>query len=150
MIENLPDQKFPELQSVFPPPPDWNPSRTLPVSELINESQELLAERWSVDWQARHFQWNRHLARALQREQLTTQQFIGIAFTLGVAMARQIIREKQDLKKIIEREKEITVLQKDLRPFSSLSQEGRHRVLQRAIWISRLERANKLILVPTR
>jgi len=149
VIETLPNQKLPPLQSVFPPPPDWNPSRTLPVGELVNESQELLAERWSVDWQARHVQRNRHLARALRREQLTTQQFIGIAFSLGVAMARNTIRENQDLNKIIERgEKEIAILRKDLRPFSSLSQEGRHRVLQRAIWISRLDRADKLVRVP--
>lgn len=149
IVESLPDQQLPDVPPVFAPPPVWNQSRTLPVGELVNEEQNLLAERWTAEWMARHLQRNRPLARALRREEMTLEQFVGFTLAIGAALARNTIRDNQDLDEILKKgHAAVERLRRDTRPFSSLRQDGRYYILWQAEWITRIDRVERLKQVP--
>jgi hypothetical protein len=149
VIRSLPDEKIPEIPLVFAPPPDWNQARTLPVGELVNEEQNLIDERWSAEWLARYFEKNRRLARALRREQMTTEQFAGLTLAVGVALARNTLQDDRNLDKVLQKGyAAVKRLKSDSRPFSSLGREGRHHILRQAAWITRIDRIERLTQVP--
>lgn len=149
VIDALPDRRMPAMNAIFGPPPDWNESRTLPVNDLVREEQARLAERWDVDRLAAEWEGNRALHRALRKQRMTVQQFAGFTLTLGAALSRAGVRENQPLPQL--REKgiaEVAQLNEDGRSFASLPEDMRHQVLQRAIWITRLDRTQRLLHVP--
>jgi len=151
ILDSLPDKKLPELPPVLAPPPVWNQARTLPVHELITEEQALIDEHWSVEWLARNLKRNRPLLRALRREEMTPEQFVGLSLTVGASLARSTLRDDQDLGEISKRGKTaINRLRRTfgVRPFSSLSREASYFVLHQAVWVTRIDRANQLALVP--
>jgi hypothetical protein len=166
ILDSLPEKKLPDMPPVFAPPPVWNQARTLPVHELITEERALIDEHWSVEWLARSLQRNRPLLRpllrALRREEMTPEQFVGLTLTVGVAMSRSTLRDQQDLQEISKRsardQQEISKRGKTAinrlrgtlgpRPFSSLSREASHFVLHQAVWLTRIDRANQMALVP--
>lgn len=151
ILDSLPEKKLPDMPPVFAPPPVWNQARTLPVHELITEERALIDEHWSVEWLARSLQRNRPLLRALRREEMTPEQFVGLTLTIGVAMSRSTLRDQQDLQEVTRRGKAaINRLRSSLgpRPFSSLSREASHFVLHQAVWLTRIDRAKQLALVP--
>ena len=149
IVNSLPDEKLPEFPSVFAPPPDWDQGRTFEVSELVEREIKMLAGRSDVEKLGTHLQKNRRLQRALRREQLTPAQFAGLSLAIGVAISRSTLRDDQDLDKIIEEgERKIDELKQDMKSFHLHSPEGQHRVLQQAAWITRIDRAKRLKLVP--
>lgn len=149
IIDSLPEKKLPQIPQVLAPLPSWNPSRTLPVKELVKEEQELLNQRWSVDAIAEHLKKNRTLQRAVRREKLTLKQFLGIALTLGIALSRNTLRENQNLEKIIARgDRDVRQLQQDDRSFFKLRRAGKFSILRRAGWITRMDRVRRLREVP--
>ena len=145
IIDSLPEKKLPQMPPVFAPPPEWNQARTLPVNELVNEESNLIEERSSAEFLARQLQRNRPLQRALRREQMTPDQFVGLSLAIGVSLARNTLRDKQNLDKILEKgEAAIDRLKNDNRPFSSLRQEAMYYVLKQAVWITKADRVNRL------
>ena len=145
----FPDGQLPRFSQIFEAVPEWNPSRNLPVNELVEEQKQLLNRRWSVDRMTQYVQTSRPLHRALRKEQMTVDQFVSLALTLGVALSRSTLREDQDLNAIV-RKGEIAMkrMQRDHRPFSSLSKAGMYYVLQQARAITRVHRASRLKMVP--
>ncbi|MEX0703250.1 MAG: hypothetical protein WD069_14245 [Planctomycetales bacterium] len=149
IVGALPEGTLPAMPAPFAPPPAWDEFRTLPVADLVEEETHALDLRWSVDWQARQLGKNRPLHRALGREEMTPAQFVGIALALGAALGRDQLPPRTDLEQVIaEGQPAIDALRADLRPFHSLSPEDRHFVLRQAMWISRLDRAERLDRVP--
>lgn len=149
VVRMLPGGKIPAITPIFAPPPDWSDSRTLPVSDLVQEEQARLNERWDVDRLASEWHGNRALERALRKHRMTVRQFAGLTLTLGAALSRSSIRENQPLPQLKEKGiAEVAHLREENRSFASLSEDGRHHVLQRAIWITRLDRAQRLLHVP--
>jgi hypothetical protein len=149
VVGMLPGGRIPAITPIFAPPPDWSESRTLPVTDLVQEEQARLNERWDVDRLAAEWDGNRALERALRKHRMTVQQFAGLTLTLGVALTRSSIRENQLLPQLKEKGiAEVAHLREENRSFASLSEDGRHHVLQRAIWITRLDRAQRLLHVP--
>ncbi len=149
IIDSLPDKQLPRFPLVFSLPTGWNQSRNLPVNVLLNEKKNVLNEHWSIDWLATHLDENRPLRLALRHEGYTPQQFIGLTLAIGVAMSRGTLREGQDLDRILTKgEAAIHRLKRETRPFSSLSKEGMYYVLREAVWITRVDRARHLKLVP--
>ena len=131
------------------PPPDWDEGRTFEVRELVDREIKMLAERSDVEKLATHLPKNRPLLRALRREQLTPEQFVGLSLAIGVALSRSTLRDDQDLDRIIEEgERKIDELKQNAKPFHLHSQEGKHRVLRQAVWITRVDRAKRLKTVP--
>ena len=152
IIESLPDKKLPPMPTVYAPLPQWKPSRTLPVNELLNEEQESLDQRWSVEWIARQMKRNRPLQRALRRENITREQFLGLTLAIGVSLSRSRLRVHQNLAEVISRgENNLRVLRQDPRyerTFSKLRREGQHSILRSAGWVTRIDRARRLKEVP--
>jgi len=150
VVQRLPDHKLPKLPAVFPPPPNWSRGRTLPVSQLVDEERDELANRWSVEWIARRLEKNHRLQYALRSERMTTEQFVGLMLTIGVTLSRNTLHEHQNLYKILVKGKAVIAqLKRDSRRrFAELKEQDRYTVLVRAIWISRVDRAARLKQVP--
>ena len=99
----MPEGRLPPLPVVFAAPPEWPPSRTLPVNELLAEEQKAIDERWDVERLAERLGRHRRLARILKQERLTAEQFVGLSLAIGLALSRGTLRAEQDLEQIVER-----------------------------------------------
>ncbi len=78
IVNSLPEPKRPQIPSVMPAAPQWSRNRTLPVNELVREEEKFRIERESIDWLAARCPQSRFLKRALRRETMTIEQFIGL------------------------------------------------------------------------
>jgi len=150
VIKLLPQQKAPTFPSVYAPAPTWSHIRSLPIEDLVNSEQINLAQQWDLQRISDHFGTrNRTLKKALLRRDMSKDQFISYTLALGLAASRIQLRKDQDLDEVIEKgNKVIQKLQLEKRPFSSLSLEERHRTLYQAMWIARVNRAERLNQVP--
>ena len=80
---------------------------------------------------------------------MTPGQFVGLSLAIGASLARNTLRDNQDLDKILAKgEAAIDRLKDDNRPFSSMRQKAMYYVLKQAVWITRADRVNRLQLVP--
>lgn len=149
IVHSLPEQSLPAIPFPFAPPPVWDESRTLPVADFVHEETQLLNLRWSVEWQARQLASNQPLQRALRREEMTAGQFAGIALALAAALGREQVPPRTDFEAVIaEGRQAVDALRGDIRPFHSLPPETRHAILRQAMWITRIDRAERLRQVP--
>lgn len=152
LIDSVPKQQLPPFPPLFAPPPEWDES-TLPVSELVSREERLIREHRSVAALARSLERNRPLQRALERERMTPEQFTGLSLALGAALSYATLREEQvrDLDRLIARgESVLRRLRQENRTFSTLRDEQKYAVLEDAVWLTRLDRAAHLKLVPSR
>ena len=116
---------------------------------LLRSPTSLLVERTSVEWMAAGLRPHTALERALRREQMTVDQFVGLSLAVGIALAHGAVADDDGLDRIIERgAKELQTLRDDERLFSELSRDSRHIVRTKAVWITRLDRASRLGRVP--
>jgi hypothetical protein len=91
---------------------------------------------------------DRVLQRAL-RQRMTLPQFVGLVKTIGAALARNAVRTDQDLQKIIqEGRRRLEPLRAQVSRFNQLKPDERHVVLTTAVWITRIDRARRLLQVP--
>jgi hypothetical protein len=149
IVNRLPDKKLPPLPAYFAPLPDWNPTRTLPVSGLVREEQAAQLDRRDERLIAGTLARQRGLARALKREKLTPEQFIGLAYAIGVAISGNTIKSNQDLSEVIASGREaVAKLEKDERTYASLAPEQKYEVARQSVWITRLDRAVQLKRIP--
>lgn len=149
VLGSLPEEPLPILGGVYPALPDWDRNRTLPVSELVKLERRRLDNGWDVEWLTRHHKPSRRLQRALLRENLTYEQFTALSLAVVAAIGRGEVREEQDLDAIRRTALDRAVeLDRDERPFASLSPEAQYRILVQAAWITRAHRAEKLSVVP--
>jgi hypothetical protein len=146
IVDSLPDQKLPPIPSVILPAPVWSRNRTLPVNELVKEEEKALSDRQSIDWFIAHFPTqSRFLKRALRREQLTIEQFVGLYLAVGMSLSRDRLPADRDLDQILVRGKRaIAELKKDQRPFSSLPEEQAYFLHEQSGWLSVVDRATRL------
>lgn len=148
IVESLPDQKLPSLPAVMLPAPQWSRNRTLPVNELVKEEEKALAVRKSIEWYIGHFPQSRFLKRALRREHLTIEQFVGLYLALGTTLSRGRLPVDRDLDQILLRGKRaIGELLKDQRIFSSLPEEQAYFLHEQSGWLAVADRASRLKLV---
>jgi hypothetical protein len=148
VIDDLPDKRLPELPLLFKRPPAWEDHRTLPVNELVQEEIDELEKLWKDGTLVRCLARDRALQKAL-RQRMSLPQFVGLVKTLGVALARDRVRPEQRLHTIIEQgKKPLEGLRSQSRKFNELKPEERHAVLTTAAWITRIDRARRLMLVP--
>ena len=148
VVNDLPDKKLPEMPALFKKPPSWDEQRTLPVNELVREETDELDKLWNDENLIRHLAKDRALQKAL-RQRLSLPQFVGLVKTIGVALARNAVRPDQDLHKIVEQgKKRLGTLHSQTRRFNQLKPDERHVVLTTAVWITRMDRARRLLQVP--
>jgi hypothetical protein len=148
IAENLPEGKFTKMPSVFPPIPDWNRERTLPVRELIQEEQKTYAERWSTTWLAEHAPTSKRLERELRRFRMTREQFYGLYLLFGTTLCSMTIDDPRTLTATLDRGKEIVAkLNAEGRVYASLTEEDAYEILQQAKWVTLVERLKPMRLV---
>ncbi|TWU13016.1 hypothetical protein CA54_18420 [Symmachiella macrocystis] len=149
IINSLPDKKLPEIPSTLLPRPHWTQERTLPIQDLIRQENDAFEDRWSVELIARQLPINKQLMRALRREQMTPEQFVGLTLTLGAALTADATDERNDLAAIVAAgEQHVTILTADKTAFSSLSDVRAHEILTQAAWLTVVNRAKVLLQVP--
>lgn len=146
IVDCLPDQKLPPVPSVILPAPQWSRNRTLPVNELVKEEEKMLTDRQSIDWFIAHFgSQSRFLKRALRRERMTIEQFVGLYLALGITLSRDRLPAERDLDQILNRGKlAIIELKKDSRLFSSLPEEDAYFLHEQSGWLAVVDRATRL------
>ena len=149
IIEQLPEPKLQQLPRMQPPLPQWQEARTLPVDELTSEERALLQ---SYAEPAHYLAYISRLPRInflLQEAQLTKEQFTGFLLSLSAAIRRANLPEDFPLDDLIRRgDSAVKQLSGDNRLFASLSIEERHRVLDDAVWLHRVHRAQRLSHIP--
>ncbi len=149
VASDLPEEPLDVLDTAYGELPDWGRTRTLPVAELLRLERLDLDNAWDVERLARHHKPSRRLERALLREKLTYEQFVALALSIGGTLSRSELRPEQDLDAIRERGlAEAVLLERDQRPFASIPPETQYELLQRAAWLTRAHRAEKLANVP--
>lgn len=151
VVDHLPGRKLPGFPELYLPPPDWNEERTLPVTDLVEVELRTLEDRWKTDQILDALPDSRNLERWLRRKQMTRRQFAGLALAIGAALSRGTVRENQKLAEIASKgEREVFALRQDERPLNTLRTrpEELHHVLHRATWITRYDRARRLLAVP--
>lgn len=149
IVNDLPEPKLRELPSLFPPLPQWQLARTLPVSELAQEERKAVIAAWDPSQQPLNLSHLKDLPRLLRREQMTPQQFHGLIFAIGTAMRRATVDDESIFNNYQLRAAHvIALLEHDQRLFASLSMEDRYRVLDDAIWLHRVERAILFSTIP--
>ena len=149
VVRHMPGRKLPNLPPLFLPPPEWNPERTLPVSDLVDSELLALEERWDYEPLVHLLPDSRTFDRWLLRKRMTREQFAGMTLVIAAALSRSTIRPEQRLEEIIARGE---ATRNDLRklnvPFNSLPPAMMHDVLHRAAWLTRYDRAERLASVP--
>lgn len=149
IVKKLPKGKLPEFRKVFTPPEEWDAKRTLPIRELVQEERQRIAHQWDLSNIVQDLKHSRRLQRTLRRERMTMKQFVGLSLTIGLAISRQTLRENQDLEQIIAEGKEaMAKLDANSDQFSELPASRRYTILQEAVWVTRLDRAEHLEMVP--
>jgi hypothetical protein len=148
VIDDLPDKKLPEMPALFKNPPAWDEQRTLPVNELVREETDELEKLWTDEHLIRHLAKDRALQKSL-RQRMSPAQFVGLIKTIGAALARNAVRPDQDLRLIVEQGKRrLGRLRAQTQRFNQLQPDERHVVLTTAVWITRIDRARRLMEVP--
>ncbi len=149
VVRHMPGRKLPNLPPLFLSPPEWNPERTLPVSDLVDSELLALQERWDYEPLVHLLPESRTFDRWLLRKRMTREQFAGMTLVIAAALSRSTIRADQNLDQIIARgEATRNELRKLNVPFNSLSPAMMHDVLHQAAWLTRFDRAERLASVP--
>lgn len=149
IVDAMPEPKLAPLNGVSLPLPQWQDARTMPVYELAAEEQRALQTAWDPSQAARRFTGTRGLGRLLSREHMTVEQFTGVALAIGAAMRRVRISDDFPWDEVLRRgHRTIAALERDQRLFSGLPIDIRHRVLDEAVWLHRVERVERLQKVP--
>ena len=150
IARQLPEERLPKLPPIFTPPSAWPPERTLSVKELVAEDLDTIRRRNDVEKVAESLGNNRRLDELLRQERMTREQFVGLYLTIGVAISRTAIADPPDFDELLRKGRTVLrSLQKDQTSFAAYSEEQQFFVLQQAKWLTRMDRAEKLSLVPS-
>ena len=148
VVTSLADSRLPPIPPVLLAAPQWSRQRTLPVSELVKEEQKQLKERMTIEWLADHCPQSRFLKRALRREKMSLEQFVGLYLALGLSLSRDHVPADRDLDQIVARgQQSVSELSRDQRTFSSLADDAAYYLEQQAGWLPVVDRSSRLKLV---
>ena len=150
VARNLPENRLPKLPSIYTPPPVWQAERTLSVKELIAEEEDTIRRRNDVEQMAEFLGYNPRLDELLHKERMTREQFVSLFITIGVAMSRSAMTDEVDFEELIhDGQAALRPLKTDRTSFATYSEDQQFFMLQQAKWLTRIDRAEKLQLVPS-
>ncbi len=148
IVDSLAEHRLPSMPTVMLPAPQWSRNRSLPVIELVKEDEKGRIERSSIDWLAAHCPQPRFLKRALRREKMTIEQFVGLYLALGISLSRDHVPADRDLEQILIRGKRaIAELKRDHQIFSSLAEDQAYFLQEESGWLAVVDRAARLKIV---
>lgn len=149
LVKSLGDEGLKDWPCVYPPLPDWQPARTLPVADLAAAEQRLLDEHWNPQQVAAQITHRSHVMKQLRQVGMSAEQFAGLMLAVGAATARWQLASQEPSEEMLRRGRKIVHdLQHDSRIFSSLEVDERVRILDQALWLHRLDRVQRLRQVP--
>lgn len=149
LVKSLGDEGLKEWPCVYPPLPDWQPTRTLPVADLAAAEQRVLDEHWNPQQVAAQITHRSQLMKQLRQVGMSAEQFAGLMLAVGAATARWQLSTQEPSEEALRRGRKIVHdLQHDPRIFSSLEVDERVRILDQALWLHRLDRVERLRQVP--
>lgn len=149
VIRLMPEGKMPELPTIYREPVRWSASRTLPVSELVNEELAQIERPWDTEYLAGEVENNRRLKRVLRRIEMSPEQFMGLLLAVGTAMNRSQLPEDYDFDEVVQRgDKVIRKLKRNETPFVEYSPDRQFSVSRESVWLYRVDRAKRLRDVP--
>lgn len=149
IIKSLPDKKAPALSPLYAPVPDWDYSRELSVKGLIKEEQKYLPNRWFAELEVAKVGNNPRLIKAIKRNNLSVEQFLGLTETISLAAARTHYEDPSELRSIIRAGLyEVKELNKIDKVFAKFPEEEKFDLIRRSAWLCRLTRAQSLLEVP--
>ncbi|HEY3966499.1 MAG TPA: hypothetical protein VGM05_18195 [Planctomycetaceae bacterium] len=146
VINGLPGKRLPALPAVMLPAAQWSRNRTLPISDLVKEEEKMLRDRHSIDWFISHVPQSRFLKRALRKEHLTMEQFMGLYLALGISMSRDHLPADRDLAQVLVRGKRaIAALKKEeKKTLVDLPEEQAYFIQEQSGWLAVIDRAARL------
>jgi hypothetical protein len=149
IVRQLPDEKLPELQTIYRVPVVWNDLRTLPVSDLVSEELAEIERPWDTKDLADAMDTNRRFQQVLKQAKMTPEQFMGLLLSVGTAMNKSFLSEQFDFDGFIERgERVVDQLQKNHTPIADYSPDRQFSLSREAVWLYRVDRAKRLRDVP--
>ena len=149
IIDSLSEKKLPELPETLLPRPHWTQERTLPIQDLVRQEKDAIDERWSIEWMTSKMPKSQSLLRALRREEMTPEQFVGLTLAIGAALTADAVDKRINLEQLAtEAEQYVAEIAADETAFHSLNDEKAHQVLVKASWISIEKRVATLMQVP--
>ncbi len=149
VVKLLPGGKLPIFPKIYREPAQWSPSRTLPVSELVKEETAQIQRPWDTKYLTHEIESNRKLQRILRRATMTPEQFAGLMLAIGTAMNRSQLSEDYDFNALIQEGQKVVVsLKQNRTPFVDLQLERQFSISREAIWLNRVDRADRLRDVP--
>lgn len=149
IIRGLPNKNIPEFPALFAPLPQWEPTKTLSVSKMVANEQDRIQRQWDEEKIGRRLRQDQRLMRLLAKEEMTPEQFVGLMQTICVAAARSRVRDDQDLEDISRKAVgHLKELRDNDESFAVLSPDEQFYANHQAGWLTRLDRAERLLLVP--
>ncbi len=149
IVNELPDKQLPPLPPLLSPVPRWDADRELSVQGLVNEERKRNGRQWLSESVVVELQSDRWLQKLLEKNGLSTEQFLGLAETICTAAARTRFPEVDELRRTVHHgQAEISDLQQREEVFSTLPPEEQYEVLRQAAWLTRVDRAQDLLAVP--
>lgn len=149
IVKELPEPKLRKATDIVPQLPQWQEARTLPVNDLALEEQQSLAEYIDPAAMAERLKRLPGLLRLLKQRQVTPEQFAGLVVAIGAACRRSHLAEDYPFDDAIRHdERTLARISKDHRLFAGISPEDRYRVLDDAVALHRVHRAQQLKQVP--
>ncbi|MBR9802253.1 hypothetical protein GYB59_11425 [bacterium] len=149
IVHHLPEQRLPRLPTLFAPLPEWDLDRELSVKGLVREELKSNESRWFGETTLARLETHRELKRLLKQENMSIEQFLGLAETINMAAARAHFEELDDLRSITRNgQHEINELMKREEVFSSLPEPEQYEIIRRAAWVTRVNRAHAMLRVP--
>ncbi len=149
IVNELPDHKLPSLPPLFTQAPEWESDRELTVAGLVREAQKSNGRHWLSDSVVSQLENDRHLQKLLEKHQLSTRQFLGLAESVCISAARTFYPHEEELKSIIrEGQSLLSLLRNQQDVFANLPEEDQFEATHKGVWIARVDRAEDLADVP--
>lgn len=142
--------RLPDLSAHFLPPPAWESNRPATVATLAREELERLNESTRLPVLVASNGRNPRLRHALRQQRLTTEQYTALLLAVGLANQRSRLDPARNLERYVtDGQSILKQLAGRKESFASLSADEQVRAIDEATWITRVDRARRLLIVPT-
>lgn len=149
IAEVLHDEKLPDLPSHFLNEPQWDQNRPASIATLAGEEFARLEATIQLPVFVASLRNNARLNFALKREKMTRAQFVGLVLSVGMAIHRSKLDVSRDLEEYLTVGRtEIQEVKQRNESYATLAIEERMNALEQATWITRVDRVERVSLVP--
>ena len=143
------DGRLPAMAPHFLPAPRWTADRPAGVAALAKEELARLREVRRLGWLTDSLGHETRLKHVVRREGLSLDQYAALVLSVGMASHRSRVDAARDLDRYVRVGRaEQRRLKDQTQSFASLDEKRRAEAVERATWITRVDRAERLLAVP--